>query len=104
MANIWDERKKSLEEDYFRRKEQEAMEKLRQQLASESSRADTTSSPPRCPKCSEPLEEVRFQEVMVDRCPRCQGIWLDHGELDRLMAKEDNRSWFGQFWRTMSRT
>ncbi len=30
MANAWDERKKGLEEEYFHRKEQEALEKTRQ--------------------------------------------------------------------------
>lgn len=29
MSDVWNERKKSLEEEYFRRKEQEAIEELR---------------------------------------------------------------------------
>ena len=29
MPDTWDDRKRALEEDYFRRKEQEAIEKLR---------------------------------------------------------------------------
>ena len=37
MAKILDERKKGLEEEYFRRKEQEALEKTRQRLAAEQS-------------------------------------------------------------------
>ncbi len=26
--------------------------------------------------------------VMVDACPRCRGVWLDRGELDRLIELE----------------
>ncbi|MBA2482811.1 MAG: zf-TFIIB domain-containing protein [Planctomycetes bacterium] len=30
-----------------------------------------------CPKCRKPMETVRFQEVEVDRCTWCKGIWFD---------------------------
>lgn len=104
MANAWDERKKGLEEEYFHRKEQEAMEKLRQRLAAPAPAERDASASPRCPKCGDALEEVSFQEVLVDRCPSCQGIWLDPGELERLTAKEGSKSWLSQFWRIKGRS
>jgi phage FluMu protein Com len=102
MAHIWDERKKGLEEEYFHRKEQQAMEKLPQRLAAQAP-AERDASP-RCPKCGEALEEVSVQEVLVDRCPNCKGIWLDPGELERLTAKEGSKSWLSQFWRIKDRS
>lgn len=35
-----------------------------------------------CPVCDEPLVAFEFSGVEIDRCVRCQGIWLDGGELE----------------------
>jgi heterodisulfide reductase subunit A-like polyferredoxin len=64
MANILDERKKGLEEEYFRRKEQEVLEKTRQRLAAEQREPDEASFM-RCPKCSEKLQERIFNDIKV---------------------------------------
>lgn len=53
----------------------------------------------RCPKCGDKLEEITFQEIMVDRCTGCQGVWLDSGELERLTARED-QGWLARLWRS----
>ena len=100
MATVWDERKKGLEEEYFQRKEREALEKLRQQLPSEEAPVshDEIAAVPSCPKCGETLEEILFQEIQVERCPECQGVWLDHGELERITNRE-SRGWLSHFWR-----
>ncbi len=40
-----------------------------------------------CPRCSGELRPIVFEEVgsiNLDRCPECQGIWFDKGELDRV--------------------
>jgi hypothetical protein len=98
MANAWDERKKGLEEEYFHRKEQEALEKTRQRLTAEARERDETAvALMRCPKCAEELEEIAFQGIQVDRCTGCQGVWLDPGEIERLTAK-DNQGWLARFW------
>jgi hypothetical protein len=39
----------------------------------------------KCPKCGSKLEEINYQNVMIDKCKDCQGIWLDHGELELLV-------------------
>jgi Zn-finger nucleic acid-binding protein len=28
------------------------------------------------------------QGVEIDYCPQCRGVWLDRGELDKLMQRE----------------
>lgn len=48
----------------------------------------TRGEPMRCPSCSARLVEVERSEVMIDACPECRGVWLDRGELDRILAKE----------------
>lgn len=38
-----------------------------------------------CPVCSIPMDEVPKSGVQIDVCPRCKGVWLDRGELNRLL-------------------
>ena len=40
---------------------------------------------PHCPDTKLVLSER--QNVEVDYCPECRGIWLDRGELDKLLDK-----------------
>ncbi|KAA9133352.1 hypothetical protein F3N42_03095 [Marinihelvus fidelis] len=37
-----------------------------------------------CPKCSAEMEIAIYDEVRVDRCTNCKGLWFDTGELERL--------------------
>ncbi|OVE79239.1 hypothetical protein BVY01_03005 [bacterium I07] len=42
-----------------------------------------------CPKCNDTeMDKVNFDNVEVDRCTKCFGIWLDYGELEAMMRKE----------------
>lgn len=47
----------------------------------------TQSSYP-CPRCeTTTLEEMKFvqaEDLLIDRCPECRGIWLDKGELPKV--------------------
>ena len=97
MANAWDGRKKGLEEEYFRRKEREALEKTRQRLAAEEQGRRRVESVMRCPKCGEPLKERSFQKILIDQCTGCSGIWLDAGELEEVAGREEG-GWLGRLW------
>ena len=40
-----------------------------------------------CPRCGNKLEEMKFieaRDLLLDRCPKCKGIWLDKGELPKV--------------------
>jgi len=39
-----------------------------------------------CPNCNVPLAISEKQGVEIDYCPQCRGIWLDRGELNKIMA------------------
>ena len=40
-----------------------------------------------CPRCqAELLPHQQYHGIVVDRCPSCDGRWLDHDELDQLEA------------------
>jgi Zn-finger nucleic acid-binding protein len=43
-----------------------------------------------CPTCpDERLAITDRQGIEVDYCPACRGIWLDRGELDKLLDRAD---------------
>ena len=39
-----------------------------------------------CPACMVELKLAERQGVETDYCPQCRGVWLDRGELDKIMA------------------
>jgi uncharacterized protein len=42
----------------------------------------------KCPVCKTPdLLMTERQSVEIDYCPSCRGVWLDRGELDKLVAQ-----------------
>jgi Zn-finger nucleic acid-binding protein len=41
-----------------------------------------------CPKCGTPMRSVERSGVTIETCPDCRGIFLDRGELDRLLDLE----------------
>jgi Zn-finger nucleic acid-binding protein len=44
--------------------------------------------PLRCPVDGSRLVQVDRSEILIDACPECRGVWLDRGELDRILVKE----------------
>lgn len=51
----------------------------------------------RCPVCDIDLAISDKQGIEIDYCPKCRGIWLDRGELDKIIERsarqepDDNR-------------
>lgn len=43
----------------------------------------------RCPKCGAHLIEVTYKGVEIDKCSSCSGLWLDCGELERVLEGEE---------------
>lgn len=37
-----------------------------------------------CPRCNVELKVERYRGLEIDRCPQCEGLWLDHHELGHL--------------------
>ena len=47
-----------------------------------------------CPKCQGAMRNYERNGVHVDQCTECRGIFLDRGELERLVDAEN--SWHGE--------
>jgi Zn-finger nucleic acid-binding protein len=89
MSDAFDERRRGLEEEYFHRKNKEAIEKLRAKMkVAEEAKAGGTSTM-HCPRCDAgSLRESKFHDLMINTCDKCGGVWLDSGELEQLTKKE----------------
>ncbi|MGL5839759.1 MAG: zf-TFIIB domain-containing protein [Sphingorhabdus sp.] len=40
-----------------------------------------------CPVCIVPLSMSDRQGIEIDFCPQCRGVWLDRGELDKIIER-----------------
>ena len=41
-----------------------------------------------CPKCGGSMVELERSGVHIDACRECRGVFLDRGELDKVVARE----------------
>lgn len=39
-----------------------------------------------CPVCHSPLKETPKYGVLIDACLNCKGVWLDRGELEKVVS------------------
>lgn len=100
MTDAWDEKRKAQEEEYFQRKNKEAL--LRMKGAHSQERLS--------PITGKPMEKITVMGVVIDRCTESGGIWLDAGELEQLITasrdQEVKDNWverfFGQLFKTKS--
>jgi uncharacterized protein len=46
----------------------------------------------KCPNCDETLVMADRQGVEIDYCPKCRGVWLDRGELDKIIERSADYS------------
>ena len=40
-----------------------------------------------CPTCMVDLRIAKRQDVEIDYCPQCRGVWLNRGELDKIIER-----------------
>jgi len=49
---------------------------------------DKTDPPISCPVCAVAMLPEQKHTLLLDRCPRCRGLWFDHPELQAYVQKE----------------
>ena len=45
----------------------------------------------KCPNCNETLLITERQGIEIDYCPTCRGVWLDKGELDKIVDRSGGK-------------
>ena len=92
MSSINETHGYNQEEAAFKKQEQEALAKMRSEL--DAKRKATAGAAAQaahwmcCPKCGGKMAEKKFENVMVDQCGSCSGIYFDAGELELLIKHE----------------
>ena len=83
------------ETEYFHRKEKELIAKMKSKLEFEKSKNLAI----KCPKCDGTLVESDFENIKIDVCDKCSGVWLDAGELTQIVDHEEkDAGWFGKLF------
>jgi uncharacterized protein len=44
----------------------------------------------KCPICDIDMRIAEREGVEIDYCPQCRGVWLDRGELEKLIAQVES--------------
>ena len=77
------------EEEYFIRLEFERAKKVEEELKQKMLEDERNSLKElhymRCPKCGMQLVEIDYKGMKIDKCTECDGVWLDHGELEAIV-------------------
>jgi hypothetical protein len=45
-----------------------------------------------CPVCNQPLIVLELNQIEVDYCTNCHGVWLDGGELELLLLDSEEKN------------
>lgn len=93
---VLDSRRKALEEEYFNRKNAEALEKLAGSIGVESKR---------CPVSTEPMKVEAFNGVIIYRSPVTQGVWIEGDDLKVLLdasQKDKEMKWDLAFFKSLA--
>lgn len=76
MSNIWDEKRRASEEAFFKKENEAALKRLSERQE---------DSPRLSPVSGEPMQQLMYMGVVIDKCPTSGGIWLDDGELEHII-------------------
>ena len=82
----------NVEEEYFAKQEIETRrlnaEKIRAQMAQQEIENLKKLHWMHCAKCGFEMHPVVFKGITIEKCPNCNGIFLDNGEFEQLAGKE----------------
>ena len=90
------------EDDWFRQNEKELLETARaarlkreQERVAKEKVEETKRLKDlhfmKCPKCGHDMKEETLENVSIDRCTHCEGIFFDAGELEQIFAKKEEQ-------------
>ena len=90
------------EDKYFAEREAERLQDLQ---AARAARSATQRHCPCAPCENAVLARIMIDSVEVDKCPKCQGVWLDAGELELLTGRaKGSTNALTRFFRSLAGT
>ena len=92
----------SQEDEYFKRQELAILAKKRAELDAARQRLAVAGKAGthwmKCPKCGGDLAEVRLDNVLVDKCGGCGGVYFDKGEIELLLQGQKSAGLLGRLF------
>lgn len=81
------------EQEYFITQEMKRLKDIRDQRAQEQAEAEKARLKElhfmHCAKCGQKMETTTLVEVEIEVCPSCGGVYLDSGELKKIVDKNN---------------
>ncbi len=98
MAWDTEEIRKGREDDWFRHNEAKLIEAARKRREEAEAAAKSAEAEARreahwrkCPKCGSDMTVENISGVEIEKCPSCEGIFFDRGELEQLLLKHEGQ-------------
>jgi uncharacterized protein len=86
------------EEQHFAKRDRELLQKLRVGSEPVGETRAREIAQGRCPKCGERLEKRGVDDVVLEECASCSGVWLGRDEIAKL-SQRDGESVLGRLFR-----
>ncbi|MGH9317511.1 MAG: zf-TFIIB domain-containing protein [Thermoanaerobaculia bacterium] len=90
--------RKGREDAWFRQNEAKLIEEARRKRDAAERERQTAADEERrrthwrkCPKCGADMAVETISGIEIEKCPSCQGIFFDRGELEQLLLKHDTQ-------------
>ena len=91
----------SNEDLYIAEKEAERRAELHAAREAQRKEQDAKAHWLNCPKCGTKMDELTLEGVMIEKCPGCEGVFFDKGEVKLLLDRRKSHSFidaFKGFW------
>jgi len=84
----------SSEDEYFARQEAIKLRKLalkqREEMDEEEKKKLKDTHWMHCPKCGFKMKTIKINEVEIDKCFNCGGLYFDEGELEKVSGRRED--------------
>jgi uncharacterized protein len=89
------------EDEYFARRDAELLRQQRDVAKKSAADAERKTHHMKCPKCGYDLITGEWDEIQIDQCTHCHGIWFDAGEAETLIKKSNSPNVLGRLFRAV---
>jgi ribosomal protein L37AE/L43A len=92
------EKERGEEDQHFAKRDRELLQRMRARTEPVDEISARETAQGRCPKCGKRLETGRVDDVVLEECASCNGVWLGRDEIAKL-ARRESESFLGRLFR-----
>ena len=57
----------------------------------------------KCPKCGHTMAELNHAGILLDQCTKCQGVYMDQGELETVLETKSAEHFWKGLWKRLGK-